>query len=129
MDIKPILQYFDTQENSIGLLNEYHPNTASQLKAYQIALTEKLKALSDLDDEIILLVKEEQIDEEIKEKVVFRETIHSDIGISGKSIQMNTSIIRISGMNVKAAKLPKIGLKKFQGCFWDCFDGMMLLML
>ncbi len=136
--IKPILT--STLEKIQGLLLEFEPSTSNQLKTYRIALTEKLKVLSDLDDEILGLIKEEQIDEEIKETGVFRESIHemvvridetlsleSNEGNTDKSMQLNSSITSAIGMGVKA-KLPKIALKKFQGDpiqynpFWDAFS-------
>lgn len=128
-----------TLEKIQGLLEEFDPSTSNQLKTYRIALTEKLKVLGDLDDEILGLIKEEHIDDEIKETGIFREAIHEMVvridetlkvennSGSDKSMQLNSSIASTVGMGVKA-KLPKITLKKFQGDpvqydpFWDAFS-------
>lgn len=109
------------------------------LKTYRIALIEKLKVLGDLDDEILGLIKEEHIDDEIKETGIFREAVHEMVvridktlkvennSGSDKSMQLNSSIASTVGMGVKA-KLPKITLKKFHGDpvqydpFWDAFS-------
>ena len=124
------------------LLDEFEPATLNQLKTYRIALQEKLKILGFLDDEILGLIKEDQIEEEIKETGVFRESIHQmivkidetllvdiDHGITDKSsahsVHSNSnSFAEGSGLR---AKLPKITLKKFHGDpilftpFWDSF--------
>ena len=68
-----------TLEKITGLLQDFDPSTSNQLKTYWIALMDILKVLSDLDNEILDLVKEDQIDEEIGETGVFREAIHQMI--------------------------------------------------
>ena len=45
-----------TLEKIQGLLREFDPSTLNQLKTYQIALTEKLRVLGDLDEEILGLI-------------------------------------------------------------------------
>ena len=111
----------------------------NQLKTNRIALEEKLKILGGLDDEILGLLKEDQIDEEIEETGNFREFIHEMTvkidevlfaeveSISDKSISNSHSEISNSlGLRAKA-KLPKLSLKKFHGeamlfsPFWDSF--------
>ena len=59
-----------------SLLDHFEPDVVNQLKTYRIALEEKLKILGGLDDEILGLLKEDQIEEEIGN---FRESIHERI--------------------------------------------------
>ena len=124
------------------LLDDFEPATLNQLKTYRIALQEKMKILGFLDDEILGLVKEDQIEEEIKETGVVRESIHqmivkidetllveTDHGITDKSsahsVHSNSNSFA-EGPGLRA-KLPKITLKKFHGDpilftpFWDSF--------
>ena len=49
------------------------------MKTYRIALTEKLDILGALDDEILTLIAEENIEDEISETGIFRESIHQMI--------------------------------------------------
>ena len=122
-----------------SLLDHFEPDVVNQLKTYRIALEEKLKILGGLDDEILGLLKEDQIEEEIEETGNFRESIHEMIvkidevllaeveNISDKSNSNSHSEISNSlGLRVKT-KLPKLSLKKFHGeamlfsPFWDSF--------
>ena len=117
-----------------SLLDHFEPDMVNQLKTYRISLEEKLKILGGLDDEILGLLKEDQIEEEIEETGNFRESIQEMIvkidkvllaeveNISDKSNSNSHSL----GLRVKA-KLPKLSLKKFHGeamlfsPFWDSF--------
>ena len=131
-----------TLEKVQALLNEFEPTLANQLKTYRIALTEKLNILGALDDEILALMKEEHIEDEIKETGTFRESIHQMIveidetlhalelekaGHSDKSISHSNSNSFTESLGAGKAKLPKITLKKFYGDpisfspFWDSF--------
>ena len=111
----------------------------NQLKICRIALEEKLKILGGLDDEILVLLKEDQIEEEIEETGNFRESIHEMIvkidevllaeveNISDKSnSKCHSEISNSLGLRAKA-KLPKRSLKRFHGeailfsLFWDSF--------
>ena len=65
-----------TLERIQSLLNRFEPTVVNQLKTYRIALEEKLKILGSLDDEILGLLKEDQIEEEIEETGHFRGSIH-----------------------------------------------------
>ena len=65
-----------TLERIQSLLDRFEPTMVNQLKTYRIALEEKLKILGSLDDEILGLLKEDQIEEEIEETGNFRESIH-----------------------------------------------------
>ena len=56
-----------TLERIQSLLDRFEPTVVNQLKSYRIALEEKLKILGSLDDEILGLLKEDQIEEEIEE--------------------------------------------------------------
>ena len=121
-----------------SLLDHFESDMVNQLKTYRIALEEKLKILGGLDDEILGLLKEDQIEEEIEETGNFRESIHemivkidkvllAEVNISDKSNSTSHSEISNSlGLRVKA-KLPKLSLKKFHGeamlfsPFWDSF--------
>ena len=49
------------------------------LKQLKIVLTEKLETLTKLDDEILELIKEEEIEDEIAESGDFRASIHEAI--------------------------------------------------
>ena len=92
-----------------------------------------------MDDEILALIKEDQIEEEISKTGAFRESIHQMIvridetlhsveaysGPADKSIShLNSSL---STLGAGKAKVPKITLKKFYGDtisstpFWDSF--------
>ncbi|XP_044183283.1 uncharacterized protein LOC122963962 [Acropora millepora] len=111
---------------------------------YRIALTEELKILSALDEEILTLITEEHIEDEIRESGIFRESIHEMIvridetlnavevensGHTDKSISHypSNSNSFTEGLGAGRAKLPKITLKKFYGDpipftpFWDSF--------
>ena len=79
---------------------------------------EKLRALGDSDEEILASIKEEQIDQEIVETGIFRESIHQMIvkidetlkfdtqdENSDNSADLNASSNSSMGMEVKA-KLP-----------------------
>ena len=65
-----------TLERIQSLLDRFDPTVVNQLKTYRIALEEKLKILGSLDDEILGLLKEDQIEAEIEETGNFRESIH-----------------------------------------------------
>ena len=54
-----------------SLLDHLEPDVVNQLKTNRIALEEKLKILGGLDDEILGLLKEDQIDEEIEKNGKF----------------------------------------------------------
>ena len=62
-----------------SLLDHFEPDVVNQLRTHRIALEEKLKILGGLDDEILGLLKEDQIEEEIEETENFRESIHEMI--------------------------------------------------
>ena len=92
-----------------------------------------------MDEEILGLIKEEQIDQEIADTGIFRESIHEMIVKIDETLKFETenenpdksaelnSTSNSMGMGIKA-KLPKIVLKKFQGDpiqynpFWDAFS-------
>ena len=103
---------------------------ANQLKRYRVALNERLEILTTLDNEIVELVDEKDIEQEITDSAVFRESIHkvlldmeeklsfnvdtpSDKSLNNSSInfgegsQSNDSEIKV--------KLPKINLLLFSG--------------
>ena len=107
------------------------------MKTCRIALTEKLDILGALDDEILTLIAEENIEDEISETGIFRESIHQMIvqidealnavevensGHTDKSISHypSNSNSFTESLGAGKAKLPKIILKKFHGdpiCF------------
>lgn len=62
-----------------SLLDHFEPDVVNQLSTHRIALEEKLKILGGRDDEILGLLKEDQIEEEIEETENFRESIHEMI--------------------------------------------------
>ena len=62
-----------------SLLDHFEPDVVNQLRTHRIALEENLKILGGLDDEILGLLKEDQIEEEIEETENFRESIHEMI--------------------------------------------------
>jgi len=68
-----------TLEKVQAVLNDFELSAANQVKTYRIALTEKLDILGVLDDEILTLITEEQIEDEISETGIFRESIHQMI--------------------------------------------------
>ena len=95
-----------------------------------------------MDEENLALIKEEDIEDEIKETRNFRESIHQMIveidetlhaieveraGHTDKSISHSNSDSFTESLGVGKAKLPKITLKKFYGDpisfspFWDSF--------
>ena len=107
---------------------EKEPPLANQLKAYRIALTEKLNVLGALGDEILALMTEKHIEDEIKETGNFRESIHQMIveidkflnavdlekaGNTDKSIPLSNSNSFTESLGIGKAKLPKTNLKKF----------------
>ena len=117
-----------TLEKEKALLDEFEPPLANQLKAYRIALTEKLNVLGALGDEILALMTEKHIEDEIKETGNFRESIHQMIveidkflnavdlekdGNTDKSIPLSNSNSFTERLGIGKAKLPKINLKKF----------------
>ena len=135
-----------TLEKVQGLLDNFEFSVANQVKTYRIALTEKLDILGALDDEILTLIAEENIEDEISETGIFRESIHQMIvqidealnavevensGHTDKSISHypsnSNSNSFTESLGAGKAKLPKIILKKFHGdpiCFtpfWDSF--------
>ena len=135
-----------TLEKVQGLLDNFEFSAANQVKTYRIALTEKLDILGALDNEILTLIAEENIDDEISETGIFRESIHQMIvqidealnvvevensGHTDKSISHypsnSNSYSFTESLGAGKAKLPKIILKKFHGdpiCFtpfWDSF--------
>ena len=135
-----------TLEKVQGLLDNFEFSAANQVKTYRIALTEKLDILGALDDEILTLIAEENIEDEISETGIFRESIHQMIvqidealnavevensGHTDKSISHyptnSNSNSFTESLGAGKAKLPKIILKKFHGdpiCFtpfWDSF--------
>ena len=128
-----------TLERIQSLLDRFEPTVVNQLKTYRIALEEKLKILGSLDDEILGLLKEDQIEEEIEETGNFRESIHEMnvkidevllAEVENNSDKSNSHSVTSNsfsyGLGVKA-KLPKISLKRFHGDpmlfspFWDSF--------
>ena len=135
-----------TLEKVQGLLDNFEFSAANQVKTYRIALTEKLDILGALDDEILTLIAKENIEDEISETGIFRESIHHMIvqidealnavevensGHTDKSISHYPSNSNFNSftesLGAGKAKLPKIILKKFHGdpiCFtpfWDSF--------
>ena len=50
--------------------------TANQLKRHRVALNKRLEILTTLDDEIVELVDEKNIEQEITDSAIFRESIH-----------------------------------------------------
>ena len=58
------------------LLESYEPAVANQLNRYRVALNERLEILTTLDDEIVELVDENDIEQEITDSAIFRESIH-----------------------------------------------------
>ena len=132
-----------TLEKVQNLLDDFESSSVNQLKTYRISLTEKLNSLRALDDEILALIKEDQIVEEISETGAFRESIHQMIvridetlhsveansGPADKSIShLNSSgLLSTESLGAGKAKLPKVTLKKFSGDpisftpFWDSF--------
>ena len=61
------------------LVEQYSPEIEAKLKERKIVLTEKLETLNKLDDEIVELVKDEEIEGEINEAGNFRATIQKAI--------------------------------------------------
>ena len=130
-----------TLEKVQTLLHDFESSSANQLKTYRISLTEKLNILGALDDEILALIKEDQIEDEISPTGTFRESIHQMIvrideslhplevnsGLTDKSISHFHSSSLSESSGAGKAKLPKITLKKFYGDpisftpFWDSF--------
>ena len=125
-----------TLERIQSLLDRFEPTVVNQLKSYRIALEEKLKILVD---EILGLLKEDQIEEEIEESGNLRESIHEMMvkmdevllaEVENNSDKSNSHSVTPNsfsdGLGVKA-KLPKISLKRFHGDpmlfspFWDSF--------
>ena len=69
--------YVTSTINSVNeLLESYEPAMANQLKRYRVALNERLEILTTLDNEIVELVDEKDIEQEITDSAVFRESIH-----------------------------------------------------
>ena len=135
-----------TLEKMQGLLDNFEFSAANQVQRYRIALTEKLDILGALDDEILTLIAEENIEDEISETGIVRESIHQMIvqidealnavevensGHTDKSISHypsnSNSNSFTENLGAGKAKLRKIILKKFHGdpiCFtpfWDSF--------
>ena len=118
---------------------------ANQVKMYRIALTKKLDISGALDNEILTLIVEENIEDDMSETGIFRESIHQIVqidevlnavevensGHTDKSISHypsnSNSNSFTESLEAGKAKLPKIILKKFHGdpiCltpFWDSF--------
>ena len=128
-----------TLERIQSLLDRFEPTVVNLLKTYRIALEEKLKILGSLDDEILGLLKEDQIEEEIEETGNFRESIHEMMvkidevllaEVENNSDKSNSPSVTSDsfsyGLGVKA-KLRKISLKRFHedpmlfSPFWDSF--------
>ena len=103
---------------------------ANQLKRYRVALNERLEILTTLDNEIVELVDEKDIEQEITDSAVFRESIHkvlldieeklsSNVDTSSDK-SLNSSSINLgegsqSNDSEIKAKLPKINLLPFSG--------------
>ena len=69
--------YVMSTNNSVNeLLESYEAAMANQLKRYRVALNERLEILKTLDNEIVKLVDEKDIEQEITDSAVFRESIH-----------------------------------------------------
>ena len=62
-----------TLEKVQTLLDDFESSSANQLKTYRISLTEKLNILGALDDEILALIKEDQIEDETSPTGTFRQ--------------------------------------------------------
>ena len=104
-----------------NLLDDFESSGVNQLKTYRISLTEKLNILGALDDEILALIKEDQIEDEISETGAFRESIHQMIvrieetlhsveaktGPADKSISHLNSSLSTESVGAGKAKLPK----------------------
>ena len=69
--------YVTSTINSVNeLLESYEPAMANQLKRYIVALNERLEIFITLDNEIVELVDEKDIEQEITDSIVYRESIH-----------------------------------------------------
>ena len=104
-------------------------------------MTEKLETLNKLDDEIVELVKDEEIDGEINEAGNFRATIHEAIvkidntlkraaeeqHASKNGCSHGGTAGTVSAQASKTAKPPKLTIKRFTGLayeyqgFWESF--------
>ena len=100
------------------------------LKQFKIVLTEKLETLTKLDDEILELIKEEEIEDEIAESGDFRASIHEAIIkidnafkkaenkelFTAPSSSANSAFNTASNEAAKVTtKLPKLTIKPFAG--------------
>ena len=118
-----------TLEKVEALLDDFEISVANQVKTHRIALTEKLDILGALDDEILTLITEEQIEDEISETGIFRESIHQmivRIDETLNAVEVENSVLTdksishypsnsnsfTEGLGAVKAKLPKIILKK-----------------
>ena len=78
--------YVTSTINSVNeLLESYEPAMANQVKRYRVALNERLEILTTLDNEIAELVDEKDVEQEITDSAVFRESIHKFYWIWKKS--------------------------------------------
>ncbi|CAB4026330.1 Hypothetical predicted protein [Paramuricea clavata] len=107
---------------SSTILDDFDPSNkqlTEKLLQQKITLKEKLDILQNLDNDILAITEEKDIEREIEESDLLRETIHATI------VRID-SVYYTSHSSAKI-KLPKLSLKKFKGDikewtpFWDSY--------
>ena len=115
------------------LYENYTPEQLVDLNSSLTLLQEKFKKISNIHDNILNEIEEENIDEEISKQTDFEEYACKQIGILKTFIEkctadtISASISNISedhsSMATKNVKLPRIELKKYNGnpLLWKSF--------
>ena len=132
-------------EESLQVFDPNNPETVIKVKQQLTTLKEKIKTLSVHDEEILSLVKEEEIENEIEQADIFKERLqHSIVSIEmalekivnetlahGSTVSgtsPSSSNVSQNSSYSATVKLPKLSLKKFSGdvtkwtTFWECYE-------
>jgi hypothetical protein len=134
-------------EESLHVFDPNHPETVIKVKQQLTTLKEKMKTLSVHDEEILSLVKEEEIENEIEQADIFKERLqHSIVSIEmalekivnetlahGSTVSgtsPSSSNVSQNSSYSATVKLPKLSLKKFSGDVtkWTTFGSAMNLL-
>ena len=125
-----------------NILADYQSTRSTELEALCAVLLEKLKKLSELDEEIFLIktadanVTDADLAAELKENtdvsIKIREILHEaeTKRRPGNVEEERQTLHSASSSSAQRVKLPKIELEKFSGdpkrwqSWWDCFESV-----
>ena len=120
--------YVTSTINSVNeLLESYEPAMANQVKRYRVALNERLEILTTLDNEIVELVDEKEIEQEITDSAVFRESIHKVLLDMEEKLSFNVDTPSDKSLNNSSINLGhKVMIQKlrpnYQKLIYDHFQ-------